>query len=274
MPSFPHRMTASGVLLGLAISGVAAAHPWESGAHLWLDYTPDFEYRERGVMTQDGALAGVGGALVHSWPESQLRFRLAGDLRAGTTDYDGQTQDGRPTESEADDAVLRAEALLGWSLFEDAPAGNLLAFGGLGVRNWGQDLKDGRTEDGDRAGGYGRGHRYVYLPVGGHWSNDLSDRVGVHATASYQVLLRGRATADLSDIDPRLSDLSLPMNDGAGYRLAGGLSYALRVITLTSEIYYQRWDIEESDSRRSGGFEWIEPENSTDELGLRVGVYW
>lgn len=263
-----HLYTAAAALL--LTTGAAVATPYGAGADLWLEAT-DFEYEEPGLMTQEGELAGTGGSYTFE-PVDAFFVRFSGDYRIGGTDYDGQTQSGIPTTSEADDEIGRASMMLARRL--PLPDGAVYLEGGLAVRDWWQDLKDGTTNTGAPVAGYERGHRYYYLPLGATWEvRPAGSDWGWHLGARYQHVISGYAWARL-DGDQRRRFL---MDDGYGVRLEAGASwYDTFVSRIRAEAYLQHWSFNDSEIgviRQGQSFvAALEPENETVEIGLRLGI--
>lgn len=261
------KIAATAVLVSLFTTTAHAQGSWDNGISIWLDVT-DFLYEEPGVMKQEGTLVGAGGS--YTWQVTDLsRLRIQGDWRVGTTDYTGGTQSGIPGTSEADDRVARIE--INWGLVAPLDAGTFTADIGFGVRDWDQDLKDGQTIHGDPMLGYERGHRYQYIPIGLGWQSHAQGRSWRwHIGGGYQYVTSGEARADIGGGTTRFS-----MNDGYGARFNAGITwYEVLVPRLGFDLYAQRWDFDRSSIEAIGNSLFVEPENETTELGLKLIVGW
>lgn len=263
-----HLYAAAAALLLTTTTAVAA--PYGTGADLWLEATA-FDYEEPGLMTQEGELAGAGGSYTFE-PVDAVLVRFSGDYRVGGTDYDGQTQSGIPTTSEADDAIGRASAMLARRL--SLPDGAVYLEGGLAVRDWRQDLKDGTTNTGAPVAGYDRGHRYYYLPLGATWEvRPAGSDWSWHLGARYQHVISGYAWAQLEGDRQR----RFLMDEGYGVRVeTGATRYDAAGVRIRAEAYLQGWSFNDSETgvvqQGQNLVAVIEPENETVEIGLRLGI--
>lgn len=219
-------------------------------------------------MTQRGDLTGIGFAW-HSDVGRAAGLRLSGTIRRGETDYDGQTQNGTPATSEADDAIYELGGRFGISLSEDVP---LFAYAGLAWRYWDQDLKDGRTEDGEPVSGYERYHSYLFAPLGLRFAPDVGEEWQFSLQGELRPLLWGEAGADLPDD----GQLRMSMNSGSGIALTLRLERPLDGSGLDAvfgELGWTYWDIDRSDVESLGDGRFaFEPANRTQETTLSLGV--
>ena len=254
-----------GIFGALCLLGVSAPPAYADNltGRFYMDFTTDFEYEEPGLMEQDGDLLGLGVDLLYPMGE-RGEFRLDVRYRLGQTDYTGATQAGERATTDADDEIWDIRFLTGLRINP-----TFTPYTGLGYRQWDQSLNDGTTASGGRALGYDRGHKYLYIPVGARLAHD-QQAWHFHLGGEVQPVLRGEAYADLPFGRGRFD-----MNEGYGAYVYGGVSYDLTdAVSLSGELYFQYWDMDESDSDTIAGFEFIEPSNRTRETGIRLGVNW
>lgn len=266
--SHPHGRRAPLLLIPLLFSGPALA--WDPGLEVAITHSPTFNYREPGLMEQDGHLTGLAAHWTLAL-QNDAFLRFSGALGAGRTDYDGATMDsGTAATSEADDAVLEVGARIGARFSDELP---LSGYAGIGWRYWDQDLQDGITEDGDPVAGYERYHQYLYLPLGLRFAPaPTGGGLRWAFQAELRPLLWGEAGADI----PSLGSFRLSMDQGTGYALSARLEQALDHIhleALFAELAWTYWDIERSEFAPTGGGQFVfEPANRTTEVSISLGV--
>jgi len=230
-----------------------------------------FRYEEPGVMTDRGTFYGIVASYTHYRPRSgdPMQFdadsndslswstvRIEGRLSFGEVTYDGSYMDGTPLRtSGTDDVLLDVRVLWGveWQpvKFPDA------FYAGLGYRY----LNDDSTS---QLGGYLRESSYLYVPFGSRADFELTKSWSLGLTGEFDVLLIGRQTSHLDDVDPLSPEVHNWQWPGFGVRAAVALRYRGKSLDLAVSPFVRYWWVAESDL----SYGYYEPENNTLEYGL------
>lgn len=151
---------------------------------------------------------------------------------------------------------------------------------GFGYRHLYNPVNGRQTDKG--AWGYDRRSYYYYLPIGfsvkmpniyGSWSGAFN--------VEYDYFLRGVQLSDLNEATPYIGteypNISNRQNDGYGVRGSFRMMYSTPKIDFYVEPFIRFWNIEDSnvkhDVNHSGvASSWIEPHNTTKEIGSKFGL--
>jgi hypothetical protein len=254
---------------------------WELGPEIYL-----YDYNEPGLMKYDGALIGFGVRFTHfaqpakplppddddaEAPARRARpiqwvFRAEGRYAAGSTDYDGQLQDGTPASINNVDATsYEGRALFGLSF--PGPEARTTVFLGMGYR-----FKDDDSSFSSR--GYKRESTYSYIPAVLEYVRPLNNDRELAFTAEYDLFLSGDQVSDLSTFGA--GKITNSQTSGWGVRASIAYSGLWRRFGWTVEPFVRYWNIEDSESVYliDGLYiiEFIEPKNTTTELGVATRI--
>lgn len=220
----------------------------------WLDlaYTyNDFIYKEPGVMSERGALAGVRGELgfnIMNW----FSLSLGGDYQDGNMNYDGATFGGTPVKQVTKDYVRELRGLIHFDY------GPMALAVGVGERYWFNDL----------VVSYRRRTRYNYTPI----------MITYRSPAYYlkiekYIWQKGWNKSHMSDVNPAARDVEFKLGDGdgmaveVGYRLPNAGAISTQVF-----FKYTTWSVKESDIQNDGTQNLIEPKNNSTILQAGIGL--
>jgi hypothetical protein len=220
-----------------------------------------YEYTEPDLMKIDGMMYGVYLDYTYHSPN---RIMLGGGIEFGRGDltYTGSTWGGDPLESDTTDWLYELRALIGY----DLPIQNigwLTPFIGIGNRYL--------NDDGEGDGSYEREIWYWYSPFGLRLNTKPAPEWEINFTAEYDLFLDGEVSSQLSQVDPRLNDITVKQDGGYGLRFSVGLNYGnFGVIP-----YYQYWKIDQSDEEILTFYGYplgtvVEPDNETKVFGLKI----
>ena len=222
----------------------------------------DYTYREpdgNSPISLKGRMQGGSIRYENRVEGSAFYFALDGRWMGGTTDYEGYLMTTPPTPHQSNDiGDYYYEGRLHLGRVADLSDTTQLWFAsGLAYRY----LKDHMNKD---PHGYLRESNYVYMPFtgelrfkGGVWEFDLRGEL--------DYLLFGWQNSHMQAGTIRHDQYS-----GYGLRLSAKIqvNFDGKKSGLFVEPFYRFWDIQESEAN-SG---YIEPHNTTKELGVRVGI--
>ncbi|SBS29344.1 hypothetical protein MSP8887_03382 [Marinomonas spartinae] len=222
-------------------------------------YASSITYKEPSVMTEKGMMTGLKGQLsLHNNGQAILLDLMYSE---GDMDYDGS---GKLTN--IPDSILEVRGMLGRDLYLQSGY-RVTPYIGLGYRNLNDNSKDMITTT-NRVG-YEREQVYWYSPLGIEIQNGtLNGSWRLGARLEYDYFIAGRNHTYLSSV-PGNNDLHLKQNRGSGYRMSVDFTRALSSITaVTIQPFYKYWNVKQSDTGRSGGKVYVEPDNNSTEWGV------
>jgi len=116
--------------------------------------------------------------------------------------------------------------------------------------------------------GYDRTSKYTYIPAGVRARFKMINNWDLTFTGEYDIFLSGRQTSDFGEV------VTNNQNEGYGLRASLRLSKNLGRVSLFAEPFYRFWHIKDSDVSYSYllGAYLYEPENKTNEYGLKIGA--
>lgn len=239
--------------------------------------TVNYRYEEPGVMKISGRMSQLAGEYRAYLPREAPMFVAiqASYTFSSSNTYDGALQNLEtgaitPKSDGSRDAILEGRGLFDLVLI-DGLAQSVDGFAGLGV--W------SLTNKVSGEGSYGRQATYVYLPVGLTYSARI-DRLLLSMTGEYDLYLSGQTTSKMTDLGGS-GDIVHQQDSGSGWRAKIGGEYKLDKFTLLAGVYYQAWNIAQSDStgvliRKSNGATAagtvVEPANRTSMTGITLGA--
>ena len=215
----------------------------------------------------------------------RAEFRFA----AGTVDYTGSG-----TWRGLKDSMYELRAIIGHDFSVD-PTLRITPYAGLGYRylNNGSEAMPARIINGQpHYSGYNRESEYYYVPVGVNAQKDFAGGYGLGFNLEYDYWYAGRQVShfedmqDTSGVNAGYDPLINRQRDGFGWR--GSLKFLkdLPRMQFSIEPYYRFWQVKASDVKlitkggqlvpvpgSPGYFEaGQEPDNTTREIGVRLGV--
>lgn len=193
-------------------------------------------------------------------------YRFEGRYASGEVDYTGSG-----TFKGLEDYIFEWRVLAGKECVW-AGGWQVMPYAGIGFRYLDNGLEEYSP------GGYNRESKYVYAPIGFTAYKDLRGAWGVGFTAEYDVLLYGRQVSHLQDVDSGYEPLVNSQNKGYGLRGSFRIDKALPYAKVFFEPYYRYWHIQASEiapiiyGGSMTGYAGLEPENTTQEVGIKMGV--
>ena len=272
--------------------------------------TFSFSYREPGLMKDKGILTGVYGIYTYRRPGARSiktmkdawadpvkvnRVSVEGRFAGGLVDYESE---GTGTRDGLKFYTFELRGLLGYDMHV-IPSGTVTPFFGVGFRY----LKD---DNGGKVSStnnwfYDRESRYIYLPVGIEVSREFRNRWSVALTCEYDWFLSGKQKSHLGDGGPSILSAddgqwyvldTLQNTQERGFGLRGSLKFTRTRDRwdFVVEPFVRYWKLEDSRwaqmTSESGSIFWYhdsgrqypvygyEPNNTTTEYGIKVGVVY
>ena len=210
-------------------------------------------------------------------------YRVEGRFASGNVDYTGSgSYDG------IHDSMFEIRGLAGrrfslWNHIESAP------YMGLGYRNLLNRSSVMPAHDGYPSG-YDRESRYIYLPFGSDFRTNLRGGWGLDMNLEYDRLIWGQQQThleDMKDINGNNAGYDRVINrQKSGYGIRGSVKLVKDVnqrVNIFVEPFYRYWNIGASDWQaatwhgqaacdKTGCWGSIEPNNTTQEIGLKMGL--
>ena len=248
--------------------------------------TSKYQYREPHMqypIKNTGRMTGVSAAFTHRsllesyFGENPAFVRIEGIYMKGKVDYDGYLQDGTPaTSDDIDDWYVDGRLLFG-QRYEFAEQSLILEpFLGLAYRF----LQDNGQKKSDS--GYLRESNYTYMPIGAHFTWNVTNSFRMMLKGEFDWLLEGKQKSGTSRFDPAFKDLKNTQKKGFGLRAGFRVEQDLGKIALFAEPFYRYWKIQNSKmdcyyTEDIGGgwymcYGGIEPYNTTREWGMKAGI--
>lgn len=227
-----------------AADGVNNSH-W-----LNLDYTyTDLVYKEPGLMSERGQLAGIRGELGVNMA-GLFAISAGGEYQDGNLYYDGSTFGGTPVKTVTKDYIRRTEFLA------HGFYGPVQVSVGLAERYWFDDLVIS----------YRRRTRYNYIPVYFTYRTE-----SLYFKIEHDVWQKGWNKSHMRDVNPAARDVEFTLGAGTGMGVEIGYMFQGTVSTRIFAAYH-KWDVKESDVQSDGTQLLIEPKNNTTEVKVGIGL--
>jgi hypothetical protein len=237
------------VILILAAACVSLAEPeFQSG--LQVEYV---NYREPGVMSEQGMLAGLCASL-GSDLYTDTDWRMKASYVMGNLSYQSDDQTGLDLSGSTPNRILDARGEIGHRFLTGGKALHL--YTGAAGRLLIDDLPGFSGLQ-----GYTREQTYIYVPVGMDVILTTNQTRTITARLEYDWFIKGQNKS---------ADITMNQNSGYGCQAALNISDNrdfLCFSRLGVEPFFQYWNIGKSDH---GANTFYEPANSSTMFGLRV----
>ncbi len=230
----------------------ASAADGQNGSH-WLnvDYTyTDLVYKEPGVMSERGRLAGVRGELGLNI-FGMFGASVGGEYQDGNLYYDGATFGGTPVKQVTKDYIRRTEILA--HFFYDS----VTVAAGMAERYWFDDLVIS----------YRRRTRYNYIPVYVTYRSE-----SMYFKIVQDIWQKGWNKSHMSDVNAAANDVEFKLGSGNGLGAEIGYMFHSGAVATRVFIAYHKWDVKESNIQNDGTQNLIEPKNNTTEIKVGIGL--
>ncbi|MDR0291300.1 MAG: hypothetical protein LBI01_00660 [Elusimicrobium sp.] len=226
--------------------------------------TSSYTYEEPAVGVKlNGPKYGVSAEYFGWNPETGGLFSAAQLVfMTGNVTYNGALMDGTPhTASGIQDYYFEGRLLLGFVVKADNIGTDFWPYLGIGYRQ----LFDGMGAD---QYGYDRISKYTYIPAGLKTRFKMINGWTLTLTGEYDIFLSGKQTSDFGEV------VTNNQTDGMGARVSARLAKNLGKVSLFAEPFYRYWHIKDSEVSYSYVLDayLYEPENKTNEYGLKIGV--
>ena len=146
--------------------------------------------------------------------------------------------------------------------------------------------------------------QFLYLPVGLTTTSDIENNLSLRLNLEFDAILWGNQKSFLQDIGPiytedggtrtvNLRNIDNRLKGGFGFKASTRLTYKQNPVDWYVEPFFRYWKLNQSDDeqyplRLSDGqdtilykdssltkpYDWIEPENTTTEVGVQVGIVY
>jgi hypothetical protein len=225
------------------------------------------EFADNGsrVVKESGPLIGIGLAYSHEF-EDRITFTPKGEIFFGSVDYDGQTQVGVPVTSTVDYFGFKFDGDLSIK-YKVTQRFSLEPFGGLGLRWWIRDIKDGTTSTGAVASGYTEAWTTLYGRLGVRGGIDVSTQMMMFLETGVMLPFFNENTAYLSDagLGP---DVTIHPGRQASFFAEAGL----KISRVKASLFYDSMKFSRSANVVSGANIYWQPQSTADIYGVKVGV--
>ena len=219
-----------------------------------------YTYIEPSYMTLKAQNTGFEYAGTYAfgsqWPSQGKSWFISGDIRyaTGAADYESPISG---SISDTPNRYIEGRLIMG----KDFDMGTyvLAPYAGLGLRALHNDLRRNPA-------GYRRDSSYTTIPLGVVHRTKFSDQSVLSTTVEYAHLLSGTQKAQLTDTKLYSENVSLDQKKGHGFRLAMMLRFANFSVGPT--VSY--WNIAKSEVYKG----WVEPANTTREIGLKAQYHF
>ena len=267
-------------LCSIAAPAVSADEPTSKPSFALNAGVESFRWEEfngdQRLLKETGPRLVVGFTLDNLTQGNQANpYAVEARAYLGVVDYDGQTQNGVPLQTDVNYFGVNAEAMGGLRL-----AGSLCMdlLGGLGVDTWTRDLQDGVTANGSVAQGYQENYFILYGKLGpGFLFRSETSRAYLQFGLKYPLYTYERAYLTNIGFD---SDVEL----APGKQLSGYAKLQMNWGRETDKprfgvsIYYDSFRFSSSSSKTvSAAGAWYsvhQPESRMDVLGARLEYYF
>ena len=232
---------------------------------------PIFDLEDKGIMYGTYAIYTV-----HPSEDDGLNFGIIdvyqaeGRLSYGKVDY---SSSGSGTLENIPDYTFELRMLAGKDYYWDEYS-RVRPYVGFGFRYLNDDTGGKLSSTG--ASGYERESRYYYLPIGGEFKHLFNGGWEIEVQGEYDVFLQGTQVSKLTDVDGGLPDLKNEQHSGLGARGSVKLTKKTEQVNYFVEPFIRYWHIDDSEVNTAAGYLYLltgyEPENTSTEIGARVGV--
>lgn len=208
-------------------------------------------------------------------------FRIELRYAMGRVDYRGSG-----TWEGIKDRMYEIRGIAGHELYID-PSLRIMPYVGLGYRylNNGFEEIPARVIDGQPYfSAYNRESKYFYIPVGVDLYQQLASGWGIGGNLEYDFWISGEHVSHFEDMEnmlgvsPGWDPMYNKQDKGFGVRGSLRIDKAFPKMKLGVEPYYRYWKVQDSEIKdvTIGGVpiptSLFEPQNTTQEIGLKVGL--
>lgn len=249
---------------------------------LSLDYKEDLELPAK--STEQGTLPAISARWrLRPVEDSFWELEIAALHARGSLDYAGSLQsiddpdspiNGKPTSHVDRHAVTSAEALVAFPITHSEMRGGTEGFWarvGYEARFWDRGVAN-----------FSELYRMSFVSAAIEWRYRPPQGFGGGVELGLRPLVRGDMVARMSELDPRLDNVRLPLGVALGAKAAAQISYAFpdRGLRLALSSWYRSLRIGVGEptyqtsgghliySRRGGAMQILEPASHTHEFGL------
>ncbi|HEX9020890.1 MAG TPA: hypothetical protein VF903_06475 [Nitrospirota bacterium] len=243
-------------------SGSAIAAPLGGEAEVYVA-AENFEWREfddagNRLLRESGPRYGVGFTYYHEFL-NQATVKPRVELFGGTVDYDGATQAGVPVKTRTDYFGVKIEGDAGYT-FRPSQGVSIEPFGGLGLRGWSRNIKNGTASNGTTAYGYREDWSTFYLRLGVRGSAAMSAGGKLFAETGVKFPLYN---------ENYVSQLGITLNPGNEPSLFAEAGIEIHFFKISG--YYDSMRFSKSDVVYSGASGYFQPKSHADMVGVRIG---
>jgi hypothetical protein len=233
----------------------------------------EFDAGQRAVK-ESGPLFGIGLVYSHEF-EDHITFTPRGEIFFGSVDYDGHAcstdpitlqQTCQPATSTVGYFGLELDGDIGLRLKLDRSS-FIEPFGGLGLRTWRRDIRNGTAADGSATAGYIEDWSTVNFRLGMRGGVDLSKSSKMFAEAGVKLPLYNVNTAYVSNIGYG-PDVTLHPGKQASFFAETGIILS----RIKASVFYDGLRFSQSSPVSNGMFVFFQPQSTADIYGVKIGA--
>ena len=230
------------------------------------------KYDEPGVMHQEGSMGGFNLKYTYRPKEDDLfyfkeldMYRAQLQWASGKFDY---TSNGTGTLENKDDFTLELKGVLGKD-YHSSPEVRATPYFGFGYRYL-LDEGEGRYSSTGNWG-YDRVSNYYYFPLGVDYTYQVRPEYAFDANAEFDYMFRGKQISKLGYV---AGHNDVTNTQKSGYGLRGSLKFTrfFKKHSIFAEGFFRYWNIGQSEVAYDASTPLVEPKNTTEEIGLRLGL--
>jgi hypothetical protein len=229
----------------------------------------------RRLVYEQGVLYSAGAAVAVDLLQTAagvLTLRGKGELFGGVVDYDGQTQQGLPVNTEVSYVGTRAEGAVGWAV--PLARSRLEPFAGLGYRGWLRNIHDATITDPSRSApvqslGYTEhwDSAYTKLGVAVSYRLDQAWRLFAEAGGKYPFY---NANSIHLEIETELQTVTGTLVVKPEPRWSAFAELGARYRHVRLALFYEGYRVGQSPVRHIGPLEFVQPQSKEDLVGISL----
>ncbi len=265
--------------VGASLAGAEESAKYEeSEVYLAVDSFVWREFDDDGsrLLKESGPLFGLGFIYMHE-SEDHVTLKPAAEIFGGTVDYDGQaceintithTITCQPATSKVDYLGLKLEGDVGRRYRPGEEVNYFIEpFGGVGLRAWNRNIRDGTAADGTATAGYLERWLTLYFRLGLRGGVDFSRKTQAFAEAGMKLPIYNQNTAYQSSIGGQ----DYTFHPGRQASLFSEVG--LKMDRLKASLFYDSLRFSRSEVIDiGGGIGVLQPKSTMDIYGVRLGV--
>ncbi|MBI4848624.1 MAG: outer membrane beta-barrel protein [Nitrospirae bacterium] len=210
------------------------------------------------LLKESGPIYGVGG--LAKLDIKSLTLKIRGELFGGRIDYDGQTQEGTPVQTDVDYLGVKIEGNIGYK-FNLTERFSVEPFAGPGYRYWERDIKSTSL-----ATGYLEKWSSVYVQAGIHSDIAFYGLGKVFVEGGIKFPVHNENEADLSVLGS--GTVTLEPGKKESFFAEAGVKWKM----LRTAVFYEGLRFSKSEVVRGGHQLWYQPESKGDIYGVNIGL--